>query len=350
MLNLPLFDTTEGSISEALDGLPGYTACVNDPPWSDLASSLPSPERVILAWDMNLDHLESLIEGEGDSEYVVGIGGGSALDTAKFISWKTGKPLVQIPTITSVDACFTKDAGIRVDGNVAYLGMVIPDTVVVDIDLIRSAPAHLNRAGIGDILSCQTGLFDWRLASDRGEGVAWDDGLAALGFELLAELDEYAEEVAVVSEEAVRRLVWAYRRIGAACLQASHSRFEEGSEHFLGYAYEFYTGDRQIHGELIAMCVVASASLQGEGQQKAAEIIARSRTRAHPADLGITRAAFDRSLLNLAGYVRRQDLDFSIIDLTPIDRQVADRLWEAVSALPRRPLDEDRTDEMRFTP
>ena len=83
---------------------------------------------------------------------------------------------------------------------------------------------------------------------------------------------------------------------------------------------------------------------------KAAEIIARSRTRAHPADLGITRAAFDRSVLNLAGYVRRQDLDFSIIDLTPIDRQVADRLWEAVSALPRRPLDEDRTDEMRFTP
>jgi len=337
MLDLPLFETTESSHREVLDGLPSYTACVSDPPWSNLASMVRPPERVIAAWDTGIDHLESLIEAEGDSEYVVGIGGGSALDTAKFISWKTGKPLIQIPTIVSVDACFTRDIGIRVEGNVKYVGLIIPETVVVDIDLIRSAPGHLNRAGIGDILSCQTGLFDWKLASDRDEGVAWDNDLAALGYQLLDELTEHADEVAAVSEDAVRWLAWAYRRIGAACMQAGHSRFEEGSEHFLGYAYEFHTGDHQIHGELIAMCVVAASSLQGEGQSQATEIIARSKTRAHPADLGITRQAFDHAVLDLADYVRRQDLDFSMVDVCTIDSHVADQLWSAVTELPRQP-------------
>ncbi len=44
---------------------------------------------------------------------VVGLGGGSALDTAKFIAWKTGKRLIQIPSITSVDAGFTDAIGVR---------------------------------------------------------------------------------------------------------------------------------------------------------------------------------------------------------------------------------------------
>jgi len=327
---------TEGSHREVLDGVSSYTACVSEPPWSTLSAGVRPPERVILVKNMDIDHLESLIEAEGDSDVVVGVGGGSALDTAKFLSWKTGKPLFQIPTITSVDAGFTRDVGVRVKGNVQYIGAVIPETVVVDVDLIRTAPPHLNRAGIGDVLSCMTGLFDWGLACERGEGVAWDADLAALGEELLMELEGSADEVADVTSDAVRWLAGAYRRIGAACMQAQHSRFEEGSEHFLAYSYEFHTGDQQIHGELVALCVVAMAALQTEGEERAVSIISRSGARAHPADLGIEREMFARAVIDLPDYVRRQDLDYSVIDVTPIDHRVADRLWSSVSALPRR--------------
>ncbi|MCY4036318.1 MAG: iron-containing alcohol dehydrogenase [bacterium] len=336
MLDLPLFPMTEGAYREVLDGVSSYTACVSEPPWSALSAGVRPPQRVISAQNMHIGHLESLIEAEGDSDVVVGMGGGSALDTAKFLSWKTGKPLLQIPTITSVDAGFTRDIGVRVGGNVKYVGEVIPETVVVDVDLIRTAPPHLNRAGIGDVLSCMTGLFDWRLASDRGEGVAWDADLAALGEGLLLELEDNADEVADVTIDAVRWLAGAYRRIGAACMQAQHSRFEEGSEHFLAYSYEFHTGEHHIHGELIAMCVMAAAALQGEGEERAASIISRSRARAHPADLGIKREMFAQAVIDLPAYVRRQDLDYSVIDVTPLDHQMVDRLWSSLSALPRR--------------
>jgi glycerol dehydrogenase-like iron-containing ADH family enzyme len=104
-------------------------------------------------------------------------------------------PLVQIPTITSVDAGFTDAIGVRSEGRVRYVGTIVPEEVVLDIELIRSAPARLNRAGIGDVLSCHTGLHDWRAAVGAGEGVAWNDAGADLGLTLLAELDSMVADI-----------------------------------------------------------------------------------------------------------------------------------------------------------
>ena len=183
----------ERSISDVLAGIGRYTICANDPPWSSVAARVAPPARVIIVASMELAHLESLVAQEPDSDTVVGLGGGFAIDTAKFIAWKTGKRLIQIPSITSVDAGFTDAIGVRSDGRVRYIGRVLPEYVALDIDLVRSAPKRMNRSGVGDILSCHTGLWDWRFAVDRGEGAPWDAAAASLGRQLLVELDERAE-------------------------------------------------------------------------------------------------------------------------------------------------------------
>lgn len=330
-----LFPVEEYRATEVLSGLDRYTICVNDPPWSAISESIPIPERVILAWDMDVNHLESLLAEEPDSETVVGFGGGSAMDTAKFVAWRTGKKLIQIPTITSVDAGFTDAIGARMNQKVNYLGEIFPDFVVLDVELIRSAPRRLNRAGVGDVLSCHTGLYDWRIATDRAQGAVWDEELAQLGRSLLDELAEMVDDIWEVSEDAIRWLVSAYRRIGAASHHARHSRFEEGSEHFLGYCYEHLTGTHQTHGELISMCTMAMSALQDNEPQLVNSIIRRSGVRAHPADLGIDSETFFTALLELPTYVRDEQLDFSIVDIAAIDEATANLLWGAISELPR---------------
>jgi glycerol-1-phosphate dehydrogenase [NAD(P)+] len=328
------FHCEERTIAEVLDGLGTFTVAVNDPPWSRLAPLLPEPTRVVHAWDMEQRHLEALAAEPGGGEFVVGIGGGTALDTAKFLAWRWDRPLIQVPTITSVDAGFTDAVGVRVDGKVRYIGRIVPQLVALDIDLIRSAPPHLNRAGIGDILSCHTGLFDWKLAVDAGHGHPWDEGLASLGRGLLAELDAMADEVRVVSPTGVRFLADAYRRIGAACAWAGHSRFEEGSEHFWAYAYEHATGAHHAHGELISFAVAALSVVQDNDAEWVRSVIDRSGARAHPADLGIDQQAFEDALVGLAPYARAESLDIGIADLRPVTRELARDAWRFTESLP----------------
>ena len=341
----PLLPLLEAPLAEVLAEAGRYTLCANDPPWSRIAADLPAPARLIHAGDMTLTALEALLSAPAhgdvpdsailDCETVVGLGGGSAMDTAKFIAWKTGKPLLQIPSITSVDAAFTDAIGVRVDGRVRYIGNVLPQRVVLDIALIQSAPKHMNRAGMGDVLSCHTGLWDWQMAVLHGQGVPWHDEASALGQTLLRELDAAAEDISAVSADGVRWLASAYRRIGAACAQLRHSRFEEGAEHFLAYAYEHQTGAHLLHGELIALCVFAISSLQGNKAQLVRSVIKRSGVRAHPADLGIDEADFRRALTGLQDYVQREALDFSIAHVRPVDTQLAAATWQLVQSLPR---------------
>jgi glycerol-1-phosphate dehydrogenase [NAD(P)+] len=332
------FECAERSAVDTLRPLGAYLIAVNDPPWSAISDQVPTPVTVVTAHDMELAKLERDVERTADdgAEIVVGFGGGTALDTAKYLAWKRGLPLVQIPTITSVDAGFTDAIGVRSDGRVRYVGAIVPDEVVLDIDLIRSAPARLNRAGIGDVLSCHTGLHDWRAAVEAGAGVAWNEVAADLGKALLAELDSVIADVRECSPDGIRWLAHCYRRIGAACAALGHSRFEEGSEHFWAYAYEHATGVHHVHGELISFAVVALAHVQGNDPDFAHGIVGRAGVRAHPADLGISRAEFVDNLVGLRAYSHAEGLDVGVADLTDLTEDVANRAYDFAATLPRQ--------------
>ncbi|HUT53879.1 MAG TPA: iron-containing alcohol dehydrogenase [bacterium] len=250
------------------------------------------------------------------AEIIVGIGGGMALDMAKYVAGKRGTAPVLVPGIASVDACVTNTIAVRDDNRVRYIGFVIPRAVVSDFTLMRKAPKHLNRAGVGDLLSIHTALFDWKLAAEAGE-VEFDQGTADHARELVDVVEEAALDIRDVTDDALEFIIKAYAAENALCLREGHSRPEEGSEHFFAYNVEHRTARSFVHGELVCLGVLIMARLQENQPGRIAGIFRNTGVRFHPRDLGLSRREIEQALLTLGDYVGSEGLFHTIINEAP---------------------------------
>lgn len=197
---------------------------------------------------------------------VFGVGGGMALDAAKFVACELQMPLVLMPTILSVDAGYTRAIGVRTDGKVHYVGNAAPflKAILIDFAILTQAPPVLNRAGAGDILSCFTALWDWKKSSEL-TGEDYDGGVATTVEEkCLAPLYKDAGELNKQTEAGLKLLSDLFAEEVRICELWGNARPEEGSEHYVAYALEAKTGKHYIHGQLIGACVLMTATYQGQ--------------------------------------------------------------------------------------
>jgi glycerol-1-phosphate dehydrogenase [NAD(P)+] len=278
-------------------------------------------ERVIYLRSMEENELFTMEHGLPPTEIVIGLGGGQAMDAAKYVAWRRKIPLILAPTIVSVDAAVTNTIAIRERQRVRYIGFVVADAIPVDLAVIAQAPHELNRAGIGDLLSIHTALWDWHFTGDD-----YDAGIAKEAMTILDGLDERAEAIAECSDEALRYIMESYIGENALCLKVGSSRPEEGSEHFLGYSIEYITGRGYVHGQLISLCTYVMARLQDNKPEWVHSLIERTRCLWSLNDLGITREAFIEALLTLKDYAMAEGYPASVVSQRPITAAFAEQL------------------------
>jgi glycerol-1-phosphate dehydrogenase [NAD(P)+] len=233
-------------------------------PWNVVSPRIGAPPiHVIEVQDMDLDHAEAAEEAAPLCDMVVAVGGGQSMDMGKYIAWKRGCPLVNIPTIVSTNAYVTQAVGVRNNGKVEYIGEVTPEQVIIDYDLIRTAPPELNIAGCGDILSIHTASFDWQLAYRAGqEPRGYVPEAVKRAQALLQRLDESSSEIRELTDEGIRTIVESYLEINDICIPLGHYRAEEGPEHFFAYNVEYLTQRTFVHGWLVGLGIRLMSQLQ----------------------------------------------------------------------------------------
>ncbi len=267
---------------------------------------------------------------------IIGVGGGQALDVAKYFAWSLQLPLFQAPTSMSVNAAFGHRAGLRFQGNVRYVCWAAPEAVYVDFDVIQNAPPVVNRSGICEILCYYTAHADWRYASERGKcEVKWpyDEALVEEAQGVMATVMDALDDIRAVNEKGIRTLMQANRWGGAAFHNAGwNPRHIEGADHFLFYALEYYTGKKFIHGQPVCLGIYVGSLLHDDKAQEMLDAIVRAGVDIRPEAMDITWDDVSHALLNMREFVRQAGLWYGIYHEAEIDQAFADIVRANVEA------------------
>ena len=258
---------------------------------------------------------------------IIGLGGGQALDVAKYFAWSLQLPLFQVPTSMSVNAAFGHRTGLRFKGNVRYVGWAVPEAVYVDFDVIQNAPPVVNRSGICEILCYHTAHADWRFADERGKVEKkwlYDQALVDEAQAVMTTVMDALDDIREVNEKGIRTLMLANRWGGSAFHNAGwNPRHIEGADHFLFYALEYNTGKKFIHGQPVCLGIYVGSLLHNDRAQEMLAAIVRAGVDIRPESMGITWDDVTYALLNMRDFVRQAGLWYGIYHEAEIDETFA---------------------------
>jgi len=243
----------------------------------------------------NVDELERVESFSDNIDFLVGLGGGRPIDLAKQAGFNNNIPFISIPTAASHDGFGSARASIRRDGRKTSMQAIPPIAVVADTEIISKAPKRLLGAGVGDIISNQTAVLDWKLAGQKAD---YSEYAAALS-EMAAELVENdIAKVASGKEEGVRLVVKALISSGVAMSIAGTSRPASGGEHKFSHWLDSNCETPALHGEQCGLGSIVTMYLHGGNWEKIRDTLKAVNAPITSSELGIDDGIVLNAFLN----------------------------------------------------
>lgn len=198
---------------------------------------------------------------------IIGVGGGSVIDVAKYVAHRLDKDFISIPTAPSHDGITSPFAAIKGLGKPISIKAKGPLAIITDINVLSSAPRRLINAGIGDIIGKIIAVRDWKLASKlRGE--YYGDYTASLALMSAKHALSCTRILNKDIKAGVRTLTEALISSGVAMGMAGSTRPASGSEHLFAHAIEMLYPNVGLHGELVALGTILMAYVHGINWRK----------------------------------------------------------------------------------
>ena len=242
------------------------------------------PMQKIEITGANVDELERVESFSDNIDFLVGLGGGRPIDLAKQAGFNKDIPFISIPTAASHDGFGSARASIRRDGRKTSMQAIPPIAVVADTEIISKAPRRLLGAGVGDIISNQTAVLDWKLAGQKAD---YSEYAAALS-EMAAELVEKdIAKVASGKEEGVRLVVKALISSGVAMSIAGTSRPASGGEHKFSHWLDSNCETPALHGEQCGLGSIVTMYLHEGNWEKIRDTLKAVNAPINSSELGI---------------------------------------------------------------
>ena len=210
----------------------------------------------------NLSHLMNRLDSVHDlhPDALVGIGGGSVLDTVKFFAHILNIPLILVPTLASNDGICSPVVSLKLEnGRSDSFRARMPFALFADTGVIYNAPKKYLYAGLGDAISNVTAILDWEFATNRtGEQIDYfAKTLSVMSYKSLLNF----KNANFADEDFVETLVNSLITSGISMEYAGNSRPASGSEHMLSHAADVIFDMAFLHGHQTGFytCVILKA-------------------------------------------------------------------------------------------
>ncbi|MBP5261620.1 MAG: iron-containing alcohol dehydrogenase family protein [Clostridiales bacterium] len=180
------------------------------------------------------------------TQAIIGMGGGKVIDAAKYIGYILRIPFISVPTSSSSDGFSSSSASLIVNGHRKSLPAKMAFGILVDTDVIKSAPVRFLYSGVGDMVAKISSTHDWQHEEDLGydevNDFAFMIAKKAVNSFVRTPFESINEDL------FLKELLDSLAMSGIANEIAGSSAPTSGSEHLISHALDQILEHPQLHG------------------------------------------------------------------------------------------------------
>jgi len=233
------------------------------------------------------DHIfRVLLTSDDQRRTYIAVGAGTLTDITRFVSHRTHRDFISMPTAPSVDGFTSIGAPLIIAGVKVTVICQPPRAIFADLAVLANAPRALIAAGFGDMLGKFTSAADFRLGQLLWDE-PYDEEIAARTWRVAQQCLDHTAEIATASPAGVRLLMAALIESGYCMLDFGDSRPASGAEHHYSHYWEMkllHEGRPAIlHGAKVGFATILTAQLYERlGNMSRAALAARLATVGRP--------------------------------------------------------------------
>lgn len=191
---------------------------------------------------------------------VISIGGGKVIDAGKYAAFLKNLPFISVPTSSSTDGFASASASLIVNGKRNSVPAKLAYGIIVDTDVIRTAPERFIYSGIGDMVSKITALYDWIFEEEHG--VSQVNDFAVMIAKKAVNSFVRTPYETIKDELFLKELLDSLSMSGIANEIAGSSAPTSGSEHLISHALDKILEVPELHGLQVGIATYIMAKVQ----------------------------------------------------------------------------------------
>jgi glycerol-1-phosphate dehydrogenase [NAD(P)+] len=251
--------------------------------------------QVLKQYDFDYNEIcaitEKAFQLPNETELIVGVGGGKVLDVAKYVGFLRDLPFLSVPTSPSNDGFASSSASLFINGKRRTVSARMPFGIIVDIDVVKSAPMNLIYAGIGDLVSKITAVYDWRFEEENGK-TRIDDFAAMIAKKSVNSIVRM-DLVNIKDEWFLKELVDSLTMGGIAMEVAGNSAPASGSEHLISHALDQLLEKPRAHGIQVGVATYIMSRVQSYRVPRVIKFLSETGFFGYVKGLGMRREDFE---------------------------------------------------------